>query len=573
MNIYCNPINISYKYQHMRGCKNTFREGADATLIYFKDKYYLFVSMCGGFYYSDNMLDWKYHKNEKLEIFSYAPDVSTDGKYMYFTASERLKKSKIYRTENPFGEFELVSSPFPFWDPNIYFEDGKQYLFWGCSNRTPIYVRQLDKNMMPVSKKNRLIYGNPKEHGTERKDMYIIDSKNTGEKFINTILGTAPFIEGAYLNKLGDKYYLQYACPGTEYPTYGDCVYTSDNIMDGYIFQKHNPYSIVPSGFVTGAGHGSTIEDKYGNLWHSSSMCVCVNHSYERRVGIWCAGVDKDGILFCNQSFADYPKEIPDGKFDPMSIQPKWMLLSYKKFASASSTKTGYPVKNAVDESIKTSWCSASSKQGEWFCVDLGESMTVGAVQLNFADVETKSKKLKASQYKGTFPFKRYIDLSDKIKSRWILFGSNDNERWDIIKDNSKSNDALCHDLVVLEKETKYRYLKIDFIEFSYNQCFALSGFRVFGIGNGDKPEKVKNVQANRISDTEGKIKWDKVDNAQGYNVHIGIAPDKLYNSILVHEDTQFNVTFLNKGTKQYYYSVDSFNENGITQGEICKMR
>ena len=33
-----------------------FREGADPTLVYFKGKYYLFVSMSAGFWYSDDLL-------------------------------------------------------------------------------------------------------------------------------------------------------------------------------------------------------------------------------------------------------------------------------------------------------------------------------------------------------------------------------------------------------------------------------------------------------------------------------------------------------------------------------------
>lgn len=53
---------------------------------------------------------------------------------------------------------------------------------------------------------------------------------------------------------------------------------------------------------MTGAGHGSTIADKYGNYWHASTMRISVNHDFERRVGLFPAGFDKDGVLFCNQN-------------------------------------------------------------------------------------------------------------------------------------------------------------------------------------------------------------------------------------------------------------------------------
>ena len=46
-----------------------------------------------------------------------------------------------------------------------------------------------------------------------------------------------PYIEGAFMTKHGDTYYLQYACPGTQYNTYADGVYTLSLI---HILLKHN---------------------------------------------------------------------------------------------------------------------------------------------------------------------------------------------------------------------------------------------------------------------------------------------------------------------------------------------
>ena len=47
---YCNPLDLGYRYQHMKeGTKAAgFREGADPTLVYFKGRYYVFVSMAAG---------------------------------------------------------------------------------------------------------------------------------------------------------------------------------------------------------------------------------------------------------------------------------------------------------------------------------------------------------------------------------------------------------------------------------------------------------------------------------------------------------------------------------------------
>ena len=89
MGTYCNPLDLGYRYQHMKEGERTagFREGADPTLVYFKNKYYLFVSMSAGFWYSDDLLHWDFHADPDLLIYDYAPDVRQVGGYLYFSAS------------------------------------------------------------------------------------------------------------------------------------------------------------------------------------------------------------------------------------------------------------------------------------------------------------------------------------------------------------------------------------------------------------------------------------------------------------------------------------------------------
>ena len=66
-------------------------------------------------------------------------------------------------------------------------------------------------------------------------------------------------------------------------------------------------------------------------------------------------------------------------------------------------------------------------------------------------------------------------------------------------------------------------------------------------------------------------ISWKKIGNATGYNVRWGIAADKLYSSWLLYEQTELELNCLNSGTN-YFVAVDTFNENGITLGEIQEM-
>ena len=91
METYCNPLDLGYRYQHMKEGERIagFREGADPTLVYFKGKYYLFVSMSAGFWYSDDLLHWDFHADPDLLIYDYAPDVRQVGEYLYFSASRK----------------------------------------------------------------------------------------------------------------------------------------------------------------------------------------------------------------------------------------------------------------------------------------------------------------------------------------------------------------------------------------------------------------------------------------------------------------------------------------------------
>ena len=66
-------------------------------------------------------------------------------------------------------------------------------------------------------------------------------------------------------------------------------------------------------------------------------------------------------------------------------------------------------------------------------------------------------------------------------------------------------------------------------------------------------------------------ISWNPIENSKGCNVRYGVAPDKLYMSWLVYGADAVKLTTLIKG-QEYYVCVDSFNENGITPGEIIKV-
>lgn len=571
---FCNPINIPYKFQHYQN--QASREAADPTLVFFKGTYYLFASMSAGFYYSDDLIEWNWHENRNLDLYRYAPDVRQVGEYLVFSASSR-GISTLYRTLDPLSDqFEKVSEPFSFWDPNTFQDDdGRVYFYWGCDNGKPIYGVEMDpESLTPIGEKKELIFGREKEFGWERPDYPGAPAKSSGGSLpvklfmlLMRLSGRGPdkpYIEGAFMNKWNGKYYLQYAAPGTELATYGDGVYVGDHPLGPFTPQRHNPFSTKPGGFITGAGHGSTIEDAYGNLWHAATMRISVNANFERRLGIFPAGLDKDGILFCNQSFGDYPMDIPEGKFDPLSIHPKWMLLSYKKRCTASSYVTGHEPALAADEDIRTSWC-ANGSANEWLQMDLGKEYPVYAIQLNFAEVGVPMLKKDKSELSDITTSRRYIDTNPALKTRYLLEGSLNGNDWFLLADKRDAETDLSHDYLRFDGQT-VRFLRITAVQLPYAEQFALSGLRVFGIGNGEKPCAVDSFTAEYTDPMTAKLRWNTADGAIGYDVKYGIAPDKLYSSHMVYGASEVLLTTLNKD-QAYYVRIDSFNENGVTVG------
>ena len=601
MKTYCNPLDLGYRYQHMKEGERIagFREGADPTLVYFKGKYYLFVSMSAGFWYSDDLLHWEFHADPDLLIYDYAPDVRQVGDYLYFCASRKGRNCPILRTADPLTEpFTEVSCSFDFWDPDIFCDDdGRVYFYWGCSNTTPIWGVELDPaTMEPIGEKRPLISGCEEALGYERPgDNGIVDREasvlyKSLHQFYNEATGklelppqmaqmpglnaevlTAmynaigkPYIEGAFMTKHDGTYYLQYACPGTQYNTYADGVYTAKNPLGPFTLQTSNPFSAVPGGFMTGAGHGSTIADKYGNYWHAATMRISVNHDFERRVGLFPAGFDSDGVLFCNQNFADYPHEIPAGKFDAAAVQPCWMLLSYRKAVTASSTAEGSAPANAVNETCRDWWSAGSDKPGEWLCVDLGAESDVRAIQVNMAD-EKLVVDFPADSY-GDDRKTRRIETRPQL-SHYRVETSLDGETWTLREDVARecSNgyyayaDGICA-----------RYIRVMGGALPYGQTLRISGLRVFGNGAGARPAAAK-AAAVRVDALDGKISWQHLENAQGCNVRYGTAPDKLYHSWLVYDADEVTLSTLMAG-QDYFVRVDSFNENGITEGDVVKM-
>lgn len=556
MKVFCNPLNLDYRYQFLLDDKvdrlTVNREAADPSLILFQGRYYLFASMSLGVWVSEDLTDWCYHPlPSTLPLYDYAPDARVLGDWVYLSASASSHNCNFYRTKNILeGPYEEITGSFPFWDPNLFVDkDGRVYFFWGCSNVNPIYGVELDaKTMKPLSDPVGVIFPDAVSKGFER-----VGENNLWDKSPRP----AAWIEGPWLDRIGDCYYLQYAAPGTQFNTYCDGVYVSDHPLGPYRLAENNPYSLQPGGFIRGAGHGSTLEDLHGNRWHTSTMRISVNHMFERRIGLWPAGIDDQGELFCNQRYGDWPREVT-AQMDPLA-NPLWMLLSYGATPHASSEAAGHAASNATDEDICTWWKADAKDENPWLEIDLGTAYDVHAIQINFADDQIEAK-LPEPIHNTDAP--RTIDSRNHV-TRWLLEGALEQGAYEELCDKRKADTNLPHDLVVIETGKKIRYLRLSAMEIPFGQAPCVSGLRVFGFGQGSAPE-VPRATVTRSGALDLDITM-QADGAIGYNVLWGSTPQTLYHSYLTFEE-HCHIGTLVAG-QSYVVRVDAFNVNGITEG------
>src|SRR5690606_9428827 len=133
------------------------------------------------------------------------------------------------------------------------------------------------------------------------------------------------------------------------------------------------------------------------------------------------------------------------------------------------------------------------------------------------------------------------------------------------VEDRSKSFKDAPNAYIPLNHPVKGKFIRYRNVEVP-GKNLALSEIRVFGKGLGKAPEKVKAFKVTRQEDRrDASFSWNAVKGAQGYNIKWGIAPDKLYHSWLIYDVNEHFMRNLDRDT-QYYFSIEAFNENGISE-------
>jgi len=550
---FCNPVNIEYRFKPDSPSR---RMAADPVIVLLKDTYYLFSTGSSEYWYSSDLVNWTMipesdsglpafinHPGRPVPEWITAPAVTVVGDAVYFNPSSAGGTALFYKSTDPkSGKWELSTTRTTRgWDPALFFDDdGRAYYYSGCSDHDPINGAELDNSSMEfVGEVKSFFKGDKEAHGWER----------TGDQHE---LPQAAWLEGPWMTKHADTYYLQYAAPGTEFKSYSDGVYTSKRPLGPFKYEPYSPFSHKPGGFIGGAGHGATFQDKYGNYWRVVTMVVSKLAKFERRVGIFPAGFDEDGVMYCNTLLGDFPQVMPTGKRDPFGGNlADWMLLSYAKNAEASSSHPGHETSLAFDEDVKTWWAARTSDKGEWLKVDLGKNCTVNAIQVNFAEHEAN-----------------LFGRDKPIYQQYIVEYSSDNENWKTLADKSQNEKDVPHDYIHLSQPVDARYIKLTNIHTPGDGLFAIRDLRLFGDGFGKAPQEVDGLTVIRDPNDKrtARVTWKKSDDAVGYLIRYGIAPGKLYNQYQVMGKTGLTISSLNRDV-DYFFAVDVFSDSGYTEG------
>lgn len=370
------------------GRKEEFRELADPTALWHEGKWYLYTSADMARVSADGGATWQNHPLNIRDV-GYAPTVvKHDGRFLLVACD-----SALYAAASPLGPFEelgriklpkkIGAATVPNQnDPMLFHDDdGKLFLYWGCTASDGIWCVELDaKNPMrllgtPV----QAFKFNPRLHPWEA----------LGDWNENPNMG---WVEGSWMFKRNGTYYLTYSAGGTENRTYAMGCYTAKSPLGPFTPQKRNPFFRSPNGLVTGTGHGCIVAGPDDTLWVFYTIRAGVAHCFERRVGMDRAELDANGELFVPPA-TSLPQWLPGkDRGGARTGATGWRPLNGCVQTLASSCAPNLPGRLAVDDDLRTWWQPAAGDAQPTLTSRFLAPATVHAVRIIWRDVGLDEK-------------------------------------------------------------------------------------------------------------------------------------------------------------------------------------
>ncbi len=441
------------------GYKQQFRELADVSALWFEGKFYLYPSVDMAWVSEDLGATWKHHPLNVRDL-GYAPTIVRHRDRFLLMASN----SAIYSSKSPLGPFVEIGKieltregGLPdFIDPMLFSDsDGKLFYYWGCSPTGGIWGVELDADEVTkvIGKPELLIPFDPSKFPWEA----------VGQWNQNPRVG---WLEGAWMLKQNDKYYLTYCAGGTENSTYAMGAYIGDSPLGPFSPQKRNPILRTVDGLITGTAHGSVIEGPEGELWCFYTIRSSVVHAFERRLGMDRAKIDENGELSILGATSTPQYLLKALSKSQPSLHPDWLPLNGEMRTLGSSSAPNLEGRFAVDDDLTTWWQPETNDKQPVLTTEFMLPSTVSAIRLVWRDVGLDSERGKLP---GAFQYRVELETSK--------------DQWQTVIDRSQSSEDLLIDYRECRPTTGTR-ARLTIVAWPQGIVPSVSEFTVFGKTN-----------------------------------------------------------------------------------------
>lgn len=400
MKTYCNPLSIAdipsgrwLDTEQTRTDPRTvrdYRSISDPSVVYHEGKWILYPSYAVA-YVTEDFIHWK-HVDIGIPHLRYSPAVVQFRGKWYLNGHSM---SELYEADDPLGPFTLCGHMTDCRGNRIapvdgcFLEDGDHlYFYWHASKP----AGNADVEEFTTTVGVEMDPDRPWQMMTEPVTINCFDPsrewQRMGEYHQNARMG---WIEGQWMKKIGNRYYLLYSACGTEYGAYTNGIlYSDEGPLSGFRPQKRfDPFTEKRTGIVRGAGHGCLADGPGGTLWTFCTNIFCYNHLYERRISMDPVGIDEQGELYC-PAVTEFPQFAPGVLPRPeMGNGTGWLPLTFLQRPTATSAAPGRDPLYASDDSVLTWWQPAEDDTAPVITYRLGYSTRfhIRAVRLIWRDI------------------------------------------------------------------------------------------------------------------------------------------------------------------------------------------
>ena len=423
----------------LKGYIHDFRELADPSVIYHEGGWIMYPSVSMA-YVSNDFINWEKHTITPEKIGDgYAPSVVEHKGKFYLIGCF----SQLYVSENPLGPFVSLgpvrkpdgeSIEKVIFDPMLFSDEGMLYLYYHVKGAlVGTRLNTTDPTRMDIEPKT--LASKRPDQLWERYGEYNEDPRRS-------------FMEGVWMFRQGDTYYLTFTGPGTANGTYAIGTYKGKSPLGEFTYQKTNPVLRKASGTVPGSGHGSIVRGPNNTLWAFTTSIVGNYFVFERRISLFPVGIDENGDLF-GYPARDLPQYAPGVLPRPeQGNETEWLPVSVRTIARASSCAPGRTADYAIDDYCRSWWQPEPTDTLPSLTVDLKTIYDIAGIRIMWAEPGLDHKK---------------DILAGPIRYR-VLYQKSRKDEWKIAVDCSENNRDLLIDYRVFEP-LRTRFLRLEILE------------------------------------------------------------------------------------------------------------